>query len=447
MDMSGFQHRISTLSHLVPTQKDVLERLHFQLTFNNFRHIHLVAGHGGGKSTVAMALAELFSDTMNIAFVRQPLAKDQLIPQLSQQWLGVTSESEAQLRQQLLSLATDVADRLVLIVDDFAQYDAEVQQLILTSPCLLLTLSDKQQQEAGVNLFISSMTLADAEQVLGDTESNPLLIAERFAQADGNYYQLATNTVLSDMPVIIPQQEQPVARTAETTRWTFPLIPVAITLLLIIVAAFWFWPEQKDVSDNERIEVQHRPWALPDRSSPNLTDTKIPEPDAATTEPVTEPESIAGVPAEPEPAQVVEQRLPLLSEADSAVEAVPEPVQQAVVPETDRQPVKTQPVYHYQEAALLAMAEQQFVVQLAVLSGDAAVRRFLTTYPDLTIQAYQRNLNGKKQVVLLLAPFASRADARNAVAVLPQALRSDTPFIRAVKAVQQDITAFQQSNR
>ena len=103
------------------------------------------------------------------------------------------------------------------------------------------------------------------------------------------------------------------------------------------------------------------------------------------------------------------------------------------------------PVYVYQETSLLKLAKSDFAVQLAVLSSDAALTRFTAAYPELEVLSYQRQWQGKMQLVLVLAPFNSSEQAKQQMAQLPAALRATGPFVKSVQAIQAEIKARQLS--
>ena len=99
----------------------------------------------------------------------------------------------------------------------------------------------------------------------------------------------------------------------------------------------------------------------------------------------------------------------------------------------------------HDEQQLLDMPKQQLAIQLAVLSSEAALRRFNRTYPQLASLSYQRNWQGKMQLVVVLAPFADSQAAKAAIKQLPDALRSAGPFVKTLQAVQVEIRARQHS--
>ena len=69
METSILQQKVAQQRHLLPSQQELLNRLLFQLAFNNFQNIGLVGAEGSGKSTLALAIAELFSEQANVALL------------------------------------------------------------------------------------------------------------------------------------------------------------------------------------------------------------------------------------------------------------------------------------------------------------------------------------------------------------------------------------------
>lgn len=61
MKVRGLQQQLAASHYLLPSQRDLLSRLLFQLAFNDFNQLAVFGGCGSGKSTLCLALAELFS--------------------------------------------------------------------------------------------------------------------------------------------------------------------------------------------------------------------------------------------------------------------------------------------------------------------------------------------------------------------------------------------------
>ena len=69
MDITDLQARLAQLDHLLPSQREWLDRLLFQLAFNDNQQINILGASGSGKSTLALAIAELLSGQYNIALL------------------------------------------------------------------------------------------------------------------------------------------------------------------------------------------------------------------------------------------------------------------------------------------------------------------------------------------------------------------------------------------
>ena len=66
--MADLHQKLATLQGLLPSQRQWLERLVFQLEFNPYQLIYLVGGPGSGKSTLTLAIADLLSDEFNLVW-------------------------------------------------------------------------------------------------------------------------------------------------------------------------------------------------------------------------------------------------------------------------------------------------------------------------------------------------------------------------------------------
>ena len=98
--------------------------------------------------------------------------------------------------------------------------------------------------------------------------------------------------------------------------------------------------------------------------------------------------------------------------------------------------------FRYQEQQLLALPAESRVLQLAVLSTEVALARFVRSYPDTDIMIYQRSWQGKLQWILLAdGHYSDVSSARQARTMLAEPLRAAGPFIKPVGQVQQEIKA------
>ncbi len=62
--MSELQQKLTQIKGLLPSQRQWLERLVFQLEFNPYQLIYMVGGPGTGKTTLTLAIAELLSESV-----------------------------------------------------------------------------------------------------------------------------------------------------------------------------------------------------------------------------------------------------------------------------------------------------------------------------------------------------------------------------------------------
>jgi len=89
--------------------------------------------------------------------------------------------------------------------------------------------------------------------------------------------------------------------------------------------------------------------------------------------------------------------------------------------------------------ALLAMLPDTVAIQLGVFSQEAAAKKFLQQYSTLNLQLYQRQQQGKTQFVVVSASYVNGAAARQQVKSLPEELRQQTPFVKALSDIQREI--------
>lgn len=445
MNSVALQTRLKQFSHLVPSQRDLLERFLFQLTFNDFHHVQLIGAEGSGKSTLALAIAELFSEQMNIAFISQALNTEQTSKQLMQQWFTVTPLPDIPLHVQV-NYQLEHSQPLLLIVDDYHDITDELHRLFLSLPCKLVSCSNKVIHSPDLQLTIPYITQADAGQLLANEPLNAVSVAERLTRSDNNLYLLLSPPAVT--PLAIAEK-----------KWL--KISSLVALLLIILILFWWLViRQHDVTANvDKTQIPF-PVSIPEQTPPNvateitvIADEVLPA-DQKTDEILPEPvESSVEEPLETPPETVVQV-------TDSAVTDIEDHTEPQIADTTETSATvtsvgttdiarteiptvaETTAVFAYDEAQLLAIPETQRAVQLILLSTAEAVARFRQTYPQLAVLCYQRRQASGQQFVLLLAPFADAAAAREALNALPQPLRTGGPFIKSLTSVHQEINAF-----
>jgi len=94
------------------------------------------------------------------------------------------------------------------------------------------------------------------------------------------------------------------------------------------------------------------------------------------------------------------------------------------------------------EPVLLQMLPDAAAIQLGVFSQYAAAASFVQKYKTLDLKLYQRLQQGKLQFVVVSASYVNATAARQQVKTLPQELKQQTPFVKSLNAVQQEIQDF-----
>lgn len=430
MDTTELQTRLPGLTHLLPSQREWLERLLFQLAFNDSQQVDILGAEGSGKSTLAMAVAELFSEQYNIALLSAGCHEDQVADQLMQQWFGLPAQPDIALAEQL-SIA-DSQLPLAVVIDDAERYSAALMQQISAAPCLRFCFASQSQDNAGLTLTLNRITTADAEQLLQHQTLNSIELAERLANANGNIHLL-----------LKPVNDKNTAAEAKDTEATASLkkswLYIAAAAVLLVIVAYLFWPAQDEPKQARRLPVQQQEQAVSSESE-MPTDVIVAEPDIE--------DEAAKVAAETSSETIVAEQLitePAALPAEPEIDVTPDMVEET---SDDTAPVIAEPVsneilYQHDEVQLLALQKQQIAVQLAVLSSEAALERFKRTYPQLATLSYQRNWQGKMQLVLLLAPFDDSKTAKTEMKQLPEALLATGPFVKTLQAIQTEIQARQ----
>lgn len=478
MKVRGLQQQLAASTFLLPSQRDVLSRLLFQLAFNDFTRLAIVGGAGSGKTTLALGLAELFSDCdeilINVAMLQAPLADELLTAQLAKQWFAEPDLSKAELLHKLTAVAE--TKNLVLIADDPERLTAAQYDWLLTLPVRVFMFTSRADSNMQLNLALPVITLADCEQLLAVEGLDPIALAERFAHSQQNLHKLLHND-----PHKAASSTQTHSDTHTKTKPPMWALAVGLGLVLIVIIASLLpgTPEPEGTGETISRNPSDVIVPLPDvTESINdvRTELKTESPAFVSVPQDDKPETVvnptAVIEAEPEATPVVNsisaERMPeidprlsevidLLPPVSSSVpteektEAASTPISSVVgnttansLPE-QASVVKVSPskaaVYDHQ--TLLKLPAKQLLVQIAVLSSENALRRFTRNYPKLPVMVYQRQWQGRQQWVIVSGPFANNAAARQHIQQLPSALSASGPFTKSVGAVQQEITAWQ----
>ena len=521
--MADLHQKLATQQGLLPSQRQWLERLVFQLEFNPYQLIYLVGGPGSGKSTLALAVAELLSDEFNLALltVEPELSAGKIRQHLLEQWFGhgvVTDKT-------LLSLIGERESRqpLALILDQSEYLPEQLWTELAEIPCLVIATAEQADAHAELNLPLAPITMEDASVLLQDSAFSTLTIAERLAQAQGNLHVLLNPQLAAKAP----KQQLAAVQTASVAGplWVFT-IGMAVIIGVVVV---WFWterqlqqgdgigtltylPEELEVAGTvtqvkeapppppaEKAVVEQlvnqlekaergtaqakgleKPVDFTEQSTPDNTGaseepaapaedltvapstqqaadttntagevpvTKVTEPvvaetpqqdlaaeisaevgtEAVTTRPATTLPEEATVESEmaAESGNMATQQVPATT-TETATEQVEDLAAEASA-ELSQAQINTQAksggAYRYSESELLSLAGTEYALQLVVFSNDTALQSFRQSYSNLQIYTYERKKDGKRQLVVVMAPFASATAAKQQAAQLPVPLQ------------------------
>ena len=448
MNINVLQAKINEQKHLLSHQKDCLERLLFQLEFNRYSRINVVGPAGSGRSTLALAVAELFSDHSNIALVNAGAQHSTVATQLTQQWFGKVFDPDISFEAQVSAEASDLP--LLLLLDDADLLSEQEWQMLNRLPCLLVSLSEQVLSEAELILTLGKISLDDAEVLLKPSGLNHIEIADKYASANGNLNLLLApvTTAAAPQPEIAPIQ-------LPFNSLFYLVIAVALALL-----AFVLWPETNVVESSESKIVDKNIRPL---DSINVADSITPskQHDASVLANTGSVELASGSSAVNDAtSETIADNMELLVSEDTEVSVAQTQLasNDDVVGETNisnQQDVYTsgaimqsQPElakFVLDEEELLNMHKQDLAVQLAVLSSAEALARFRANHPTVGISSYLRNWQGKVQWVVILAPYGAANEAQAAIAALPESLKNSGPFVKTLQAVQAEIRARQHS--
>ncbi|MDD4863530.1 MAG: sporulation protein [Alishewanella agri] len=473
MKIRGLQQQLAANTYLLPSQREVLTRLLFQLAFNDFSHLALIGAEGSGKSTIALVLAELLSDCqempVNVALVSLPAAGAELRQQLSQHWFATSSLNAADL---LSRIKAQPEAEFVLLLDNADLLQADDWQWLQQLPVRIFSFCQQPTDRMQLNLSIPALTLTDCQQLLQAERLDAISLAERFAHCQGNLHRLLQPEIRSST--------KPLA--SEKAKRGFPWPLALLTAVFASVAAFiWMLPTAtepplvtlpttipaqqteppttpvylmpaSEVVDAEAIKIKS--------ASPAETSAAITEPDATT------PESVAVSGDElpnSEQQNHAQQNHEQQKVADSTLAAIEQPAAATVsgtaatktsaaidagagakVIPTIRTEVEETAVVTGKDP-ILNWAASQRLVQLAVLSEPAAVLRFKRDFPTVEHLVYQRRWQGREQWVIVAGPFDNNSLALQYIERLPARLKTSGPFSKTVRSVQQEILAWQRS--
>ncbi|MCH8536867.1 MAG: SPOR domain-containing protein [Alkalimonas sp.] len=455
MPNSPLNAKLHAHATLLPSQRELLERVIFQLEFNGFQHIHLVGKAGSGKTTLCLVLAELLSDEMVLAyFSAEPSMTTQSCQQqLLQQWFGL-SDYETSLMQQLEQTQ---AQPLAWVLDSQGDLPHSCLSMLRAHPVHIITTGPDVLTEADVNLTIPAITEADARQLLSESAISAWSIDDRLEHAAGNLHRLLE----PDATVVEPEASSGAkASGLSAMRYRLASISLALVGALVITAYWWLNSSQEQAelaelpADNQLAQrfqapALHEQSALPrgaeqsDEAISTTSEEPIPS-EARQRAAIDEPER--DEPSEPTPADDSEPSPaePEVEDTTLAAEASPttDLASESQSDELTHEPaVASQHAteYRYHEAELLAMGAESFALQLGAFSTEASAKRLVASAPEVSMLLYQRLLGSQLQWVVLHGPFDDAASARNARSRLPEPLQADTPFAKSLRSIQEEI--------
>jgi len=235
--MSELQQKLTHMKGLLPSQRQWLERLVFQLEFNPYQRIHMVGGPGTGKTTLTLAIADLLSSQFNLALIKaEPeLTAARVRQHVLEHWFGVCKDST----KPMIQLVGDreLTEPLALVIDQAEYLPAELWAELAQLPCLVIAATEHPADAAELNLPLPALGLEDAQLLLEGSGLNTLTVADRMDTALGNMHILLDPS-LARRPT--PKTEIKTASLAK------PLLVFTGGMALIAaVVFFWFWTEQQ----------------------------------------------------------------------------------------------------------------------------------------------------------------------------------------------------------
>ncbi len=235
--MSELQQKLTQMKGLLPSQRQWLERLVFQLEFNPYQLIHMVGGPGTGKTTLTLAIADLLSSQFNLALIKaEPeLTATRVRQHVLEHWFGVCKDAG----KPMIQLVGDreLTEPLALVIDQAEHLPQELWAELADLPCLVIAATEQAADGAELNLPLPALGLEDAQILLEGSGLNTLTVADRMDTASGNIH------ILLDPSLARRQQPKTEIKTASLAK---PLLVFTLGMALIAaVVFFWFWTEQQ----------------------------------------------------------------------------------------------------------------------------------------------------------------------------------------------------------
>ena len=440
MSPSSLAEKLQTHSTILPSQRELLERVLFQIEFNGCQHIHLQGGPGSGKTTLCLVLAELLSESMNLAYFPAPqdMTTAQCQKQLLQQWFGA-----ADLDADLSNLLQQRQNQpLALVLDGQGALPLACLAQLRAHPVHIITTSNDFLPEADLNLTIATLSEAEVEQLLPVKALHTMPAAERLQTVDGNLHRLLE-------PQASPVTAPPEARNSQALHYRTASLLLAGIGLFAVLLFWWLYPapvQESHQADNQGplLAEAWRPADTGYQGSDSDGEEKLDAPEASNGH--DEPSFANETRSDPGPVENAQAETEVQTEPQHRTEkaaelsASPEPLSNDDSLLQEPLSVETEvPAWSYDEALLLAMASHQYVLQLGAFAQPAAAERVRSQYSELSMLIYQRTMQQQPQWVLVLAPYASADEARAKRTELPALLQAETPFIKAMQQVWSEI--------
>lgn len=235
--MSELQQKLTHMKGLLPSQRQWLERLVFQLEFNPYQRIHMVGGPGTGKTTLTLAIADLLSSQFNLALIKaEPeLTAARVRQHVLEHWFGVCKDATKSMMQ--LVGDRELTEPLALVIDQAEYLPDELWAELAELPCLVIAATEHPADAAELNLPLPALGLEDAQLLLEGSGLNTLTVADRMDTALGNMH------ILLDPSLARRQTPKTEVKTASLAK---PLLVFTGGMALIAaVVFFWFWTEQQ----------------------------------------------------------------------------------------------------------------------------------------------------------------------------------------------------------
>ena len=88
---------------------------------------------------------------------------------------------------------------------------------------------------------------------------------------------------------------------------------------------------------------------------------------------------------------------------------------------------------------------QGYVAQIIGFSTKEAHLKFINQYSELDLVSYHKTLNAKPLIMVTTKAYPLKSDVQSAISLLPTELQERKPWIKSVAVINQEITAYQNS--